>query len=134
MDIQKFVDDMNKLDQRTRSGYHLTLGGLIKALRNAPEDMPVRFDDGRNPGCLDSYRGYYVDLALSQDESPITCGELSAIADDAVGGIFQGYKGGDFTMDEDTPLWAAEYGDLGSAIMDAKIIDGVMILMTKQVD
>lgn len=49
---------------------------------------------------------------------------------------FTGYKGGDFTMTGDTPLWRASYGDTGEAIMDLQPhrSGSALILITKKVD
>ena len=35
----------------------------------------------------------------------------------AHGKTFEGYKGGEFTMEGDTPVWYSHYGTTGPAIM-----------------
>ena len=38
-------------------------------------------------------------------------------AEKANGSKFEGYKGGDFTMTRDTPVWFSHYADTGPAII-----------------
>lgn len=135
MDLQKMFDAMGDAMRRTRSDYHLTLGGLISALEAAPEADVVAFDTGGHPGRFGSYRGYYADIAIKTEVAPITVRELLFVARDALGRTFEGYKGGDFTMGEDTPLWVAEYGiTSGVAVVRATQADGRLVLTTAQID
>jgi hypothetical protein len=90
----------------------------------------VKFDVGGQPCREHSYRGYYSDLALDSKDEPTTAGELLAILKRALGETYGGYKGGDFVMGADTPLWMASYGSTGRAII--ALIDGV--LATKVTD
>lgn len=56
-----------------------------------------------------SYRGYYDELAFE----PVENARLGDMLDHARGALratFTGYKGGEFTMDEYTYCWIAEYG------------------------
>ncbi len=143
MDIQKLVDVMNETASRERGRYHLTLGTLVAALEGENADMPVIYDMpvtfGRSgkvyPSAPDSYRGYYSDLSFPPSDTPITVGELLREAKDAIGSTFEGYKGGDFTMDAETPLWASPYGSAnGIAVMQAEIVGDQLVLRTKQLD
>lgn len=133
-DIQKLMDAMNESRRLSRSGYHLTLSGLIDALRLAPADMLVRTDAGQGVGDADSYRGYYSDLALDPVQEAGTVAALLKTASAALGTTFNGYKGGDFVMGPDTPLWVAPYGCCGPAIVGYEIADGAMVLKTKEID
>ena len=63
-----------------------------------------------------SYRGYYEDLAFRPAKN-VTVGTMLVAARSAVGQVFSGYKGGDYTMDENTDCWLAEYGDTGIPIV-----------------
>lgn len=90
----------------------ITLGQLIQLLSHVDPKKEVRFDFARfTPGSLDSYRGYYGQLALSWGEDTKTAGDLLKECRETVGKVMQGYKGGDFTMHESTPVWVANYGD-----------------------
>lgn len=133
MDIQKFMDAITSAARDTRKQYHLTLGGLISALDAAPPTAKVVFDDGCGVGEEDSYRGYYSDLALTT--GPIqNAAALAKRMKAAAGSTYEGYKGGDFTMGLDTPLWRASYGNCGPAIISAHMDGKQLILVVKDVD
>lgn len=132
MDFQKLFDAMSDESRRDRSKYHLTLGGLISFLEGVDASFPVKDSLGRSVGGMDSYRGYYADLAVGFD--PQTAGELLETAKDAIGTTFQGYKGGDFLMNSDAPLWVAAYGYCGPAVIDAAVVDGTVVLTTKDLE
>lgn len=89
----------------------MTLDELIRALSACP-DHAVRIEiGGRFPGEFASYRGYYDHLALGTGDEPQTVAQLLAAAGGAKGKTFTGYKGGDYVMDGDTPVWFSEWGD-----------------------
>lgn len=56
-----------------------------------------------------SYRGYYDQLAFEPVENAVILDMLEH-ARSALGTTFTGYKGGEYTMDEWTECWIAEYG------------------------
>lgn len=56
-----------------------------------------------------SYRGYYDQLAF-EPASNVSVGFMLSCAESALGAIFEGWKGGDYMMDEDTPCWLAQEG------------------------
>ena len=105
------VDEAQKNDQP------ITLGDLIDALAKRPPEDEVVFDFcGLHPTDVDSYRGYYDHLAIgySTEYKPVKVAALLAELRAADGKVFTGYKGGDFRMDRDTPMWVANYGESGS--------------------
>lgn len=134
MDMQKLIDAMSETGRRERSRYHLTLGGAIKALEGMPPELPVEFDRGGSPESAHSYRGYYSDLAFDVTAGPVTVSDFLDQLRQALGRTFEGYKGGDFAMKDDTPLWCASYGCCGAAIMGPVTGDGKLILATKEID
>ncbi|MEN6545669.1 MAG: hypothetical protein ABFE07_06465 [Armatimonadia bacterium] len=135
MDLQALMDAFAESGRRERSRYHLTLGALIEALRSAPSDAVVRFDYmDCSPGEPHSYRGYYSDLSFDRSAEPITVSQFLDTAVCCLGGTYEGYKGGDFLMTEDTPLWAASYGCCGRAIVGHHVNNGNVVLLTKEVD
>ena len=93
----------------------MTLGELVDALEKRPKKQGVYFDLlWLVPTCLDSYRGYYEQLALGfrVDENPrLTVAELLKDCEAAIGERFQGWKGGEYMMDRDTPIWVANPGN-----------------------
>lgn len=161
MDLQNFVDTMNEINSEERSGYHLTYGGLIKALKAA--DKNATFD--RRVKGIGSYRGYYIDVALFTKEKglyvqdgefgsewdfkeyrkwekanstkveklPTNANELGELLDSLIGRDFIGYKGGNFTITEDKPLWLEEEASdaSGIAVVD---VDSGLNLVTKDVE
>lgn len=133
--IQAMVNAIGDAMRDTRSDYHVTLGELIAALDDAPDEAIVCFDDGGKPGKERSYRGYYSDLSF---EDGCECETVSAFRDrmkTAFGSSYEGYKGGDFLMDERTPLWRSEYGEAsGIAIINCSVIGGDFVLTCKQVE
>ncbi len=103
----------------------ITLGELIDVLSQAGANNTVQFDFScKAPGPVASYRGYYDHLALDPDgPSPVRVETMLQNLNDAVGSVFEGYKGGDFRMSRDTPIWVAAYGESGGTC-----VTGVTIL------
>ena len=91
----------------------MRLGSWIETLDALPKAARVELDNGKVPTRLCSWRGVYAELTLDSDVNgePITVRELLKDARAAVGKTFTGYKGGDYAMNEHTPVWADEYGD-----------------------
>ena len=130
---------------------HLTLGRLIDKLTKwEAEDRPLWGDlyvtEGAEglmnrkkldiwPGKEDSYRGFYEDLAFSATDRHIGTRELLEQCLRIRGRVYQGYKGGDYIMNDDTVLWIADYGRVdGYAIVDAVRVrepcdDGVWLVV-----
>jgi len=127
MDLQDVADAMTGQSEQTRAEYHLTLGELIDALEDAPADLTVVFgdDEGGAPTKPHSYRGYYTDLGFERTDDEVKVVEFLIDLQDVKGSELRGYKGGDFLMDGDTPLWQAEWGTAGEnpPIMDTRVTD-----------
>ena len=109
----------------------ITLGALIEALRACTPTKTVVFDFcGHRPGSLDSYRGYYDHLAFDPNGNETeTVEQLLARLDEANGEVYEGYKGGDFLMGDDTPMWVAEYGTSGNTCVTG-VFDGWVVVLT----
>ncbi len=133
-DIQKQMDALMEALRMTRADYHLTLGRAIKQLGNIDPIGAVSFDTEGAPANPHSYRGYYSDLAFESDGFTITVKEFLTLCTEALGKTFEGYKGGDFIMTEDTPLWLASYGCTGSAIMGIMETEDGIVLITKDLE
>lgn len=82
----------------------LTLGKLIARLEQLPKDALIE-------GLLDphSYRGYYHQLAFCSGQRSVAMA-LDACRQ-ALGDRFTGWKGGEYRMHRDTPVWSSECGD-----------------------
>lgn len=134
MDMQKLIDTMGDSMRFARGDYHVTLGKMIEALSAMPPETNVQLDVGGTPGRPHSYRGYYSDLSFAPSPEPITAEKFLEVCKQALGNSYEGYKGGDFKMDERTPLWSAPYGTTGRAIMGIVMHEGTAILVTKEID
>jgi hypothetical protein len=100
-----------------------TLGQLIDALE-AVEDKTnaVRFDFcNMVPTTLDSYRGYYEDLALGWEPQhgypEPTVPMLLEVLKDQIGTTVHGWKGGDYIVSRDQILFVANPGETGSTVI-----------------
>lgn len=136
MDLQKLVDSMNRVGRSIRSEYHLTLGQAIEALEAVNPNYAVTFDYDENlsPSAPHSYRGYYSDLSLEPSTARANVSDVLTMLESARGQTFEGYKGGDFPMNDDTPLWAASYGTTGRAIIGLNLEGRGAVFATKNVD
>ncbi len=117
--IQALIDAISNSARDTRADYHVTLGKVIKKAGEA--SGVVRFADGGSPGAEMSYRGYYSDLSFETQEDPKPVAAFLEQCQRALGDTYTGYKGGDYDMGEDTPLWRADYSECGDAIVRAVV-------------
>ena len=92
---------------------HLTLGELIQRLKRESDRsrvVPVGFSRPH------SYRGYYDELAFVLCEQ-VSVQEMLNAARSAVGKTFFGWKGGEYKMNEWTPVWLVkEQGCTGESL------------------
>lgn len=105
----------------------MTLGEVIDELKRAEPGATVQFDFCYTaPTTVASYRGYYNELAIgwqpaTHDAESGTYWPLASTIlerlEDAVGKTFEGYKGGDYTMDRGTTLYVANWGDSGGTVI-----------------
>lgn len=98
----------------------MTLGELIADLKKYDRAFFVSIPGGPvtlRPDDVDSYRGYYEDLAIGAeaDRSYVTVGELLDKLCAAEGSVFTGYKGGEFRMGLHTRVWISNYGESSGA-------------------
>lgn len=123
-----------------RYAEQLTLGRLIRLLEVEDQQKYIQYDFVNFvPTTLDSYRGYYTDLAIGFKQiddlkhNP-TVGSLLADLKSAVGQEYTGWKGGEFTMNESTPLWVDKPGGAsGTAIVGVIGDEYRVILVTRMV-
>lgn len=135
----------------------ITLGKLIEQVERwvekAEEECKGRdgalrahvcFDWGRAiPTTLDSYRGFYNQLALGYEAGGEyhatvrkTVGDFLTELKEAVGKEYTGWKGGEYTMNEETPVWVDNPGSCcGTAIVEVGMFyDHALHLQTAQED
>ena len=111
MDIQSFIDTITNAARDSRKNYHVCLGELLDGLRQADPEGLVYLTDPH------SYRGYYSDLALEPTTTPIKVNQLIDQLEAVIDTELTGYKGGEFLMLADTPVWVSHYGTTGSALV-----------------
>jgi hypothetical protein len=117
--LQAAIEGMSHQWQHERSETQMTLGKLINRLGELPPETSVNLS---NPH---SYRGYYSDLSFESGST--TAGEALTMVRNCMGQVFKGYKGGDFPMHANSPVWQASYGCCGPKIM-AINDDGTLVL------
>ena len=125
-DIQSYMDGFSAglLAGRKKSG--MTLGRLIETLESMPADAHVE-----RIGNPHSYRGYYSDLAFEREPwaPPMTAAEAVTLCRRCLGQTYEGYKGGEYVMDADSPVWLASWGCCGLRIVG---IDGGKIISKEE--
>lgn len=107
----------------------LTVGQFIDALKKMPQSEAIKFDFVHfGPSTLESYRGYYEDVALGYEEcgytrrlvpySYPTVEELRYHFEAMLGKVFCGWKGGNGTpVSLKTSLWVANPGETGDTVI-----------------
>lgn len=110
----------------------IKLGVLIKELELQPQDNYLRYDFPFYPDLnVDSYRGYYSDLAIGYDNQvEFKVSELLLVLQNCVGKTFEGYKGGQYVMDWRTPVWVANYGHSTDTGVTGIIKDASLTIIT----
>ena len=110
--MQAMMDGLSVQWQKERATEQMTLGGVIDRLSSLPQETVIS-----GLGELDSYRGYYCDLAFDPNGKEKTAAQLLKECKAAMGAVFTGYKGGEYQMGKLTPLWVASYGCCGKKLM-----------------
>lgn len=112
---------------------HMTLGQLIDTLERHPPDNILSIEPlGLIPSYLDSYRGDYCDLSIgfTDDMEPrVLVVEFLPKLKAAVGAIFTGYKGGEYVMSADTPIWIAQYGKCGLPVTSVEQLSNYSFIL-----
>ncbi len=112
IDIQNLVNMISDTARDVRKDYHVCLGDFLSQLRDADPEATIPL---ANPH---SYRGYYSDLALEPvNGAPIKVWQLINQLSDVIDTELTGYKGGEFMMSADTPIWVANHGCTGAALV-----------------
>ena len=91
----------------------LRISTVLFELSKYPDDFPVYFDYGAFPEAgVSSYRGSYDEAMISPADggTAITNKELQDSIKKRIGTYMSGYKGGEYLIESETPLWVAEYG------------------------
>lgn len=119
---------------------HITLGELAVLLKNCQENSHVSFNfPGQHPTWFRSYRGYYDQIALGHGsfdyDMPVTRDILIERTLSSIGMTFSGYKGGEYIMTANTPVWVANASNpSGYALTRVQDTGYDIILHTVKVD
>jgi len=120
--LSNYINAIANTERRKRfaDSPQLTLGQLIRKIEECgvedknSEPKNIYYDfGGMTPTILDSWRGSYSELALGFDResSEMRADKILKELKSAIGKTYQGWKGGDFTMNEDTPVWVDNCGE-----------------------
>lgn len=108
----------------------MLLENLIEHLEHLDPNAVIKFNGNTLISGFNSYRGIYAHLCIepaSETETdPVEIVEdLLALANDANGETYEGYKGGHYTMGDASPIWLSKYGEAsGVALTDIVPIEG----------
>lgn len=123
----------------------LTIGQLLDKLESidlkseSGKEKQVYYDFGSAiPTSIDSWRGSYAEAALGYrltgydatehfGSKPLS--ELIAELKNVNNRSYEGWKGGDFYYDKDTPLWVANSGNSGSTAIYDVLDDGWRVVL-----
>lgn len=145
MDLAAYIDSAVRASRAAAlaNSDQLTLGEIIAKCEaiaargyERSDGLPptVTFDfEYLRPTTLDSWRGIYAELALgfNADGNAPSLPDFIAMLRDAVGKTYDGWKGGEYTMSERTPVWVANPGNSGNtAIIDVVDDQWQVILIT----
>lgn len=145
--LQEYMDAMVKAVRRDSfdKSDQLSLGEIIlkiEPLIAKQEELKQKYGEEARvvydfeylyPTHIDSWRGSYAELALNFESGGEAMGvsEFLKMLKAAVGKTFTGYKGGDYIMTKNTPVWVANYGNAGStAVIDVVDNEYEVILIT----
>jgi hypothetical protein len=145
MDLQAHIESILKEDRNKTFSQsdQMSLGQIISECK-AIQSKGYKCHDGSHPGVsfdfecarpthFDSWRGIYAELAIgfSFDGAYPELPDFIRMAELAVEETFDGYKGGEYTMSRDTPVWVANWGNSGStAVIGVKDCGWQVVLET----
>lgn len=143
MDLQQFIDLQVKNARKMsfEKSNQLTLGQLIEKIESITNndcdgDEPYVVYDFEYlfPSSINSWRGSYSELALNFESggSPMSISSFLSMLKETVGKTFEGYKGGDFLMGKETPIWVANYGNSGNTgVVDVLDLGYKIVIITQ---
>lgn len=131
MDIHAVVKSMARAEAADAG--QLTLGALIEKLAACDPTATCDIDTGDAPSTsLTSHRGYYDHLAIEPDQNEVSVEVVLHCLQEAVLSTHEGYKGGRFLMDKQTPVWIAHWGATGVRIVGVDDDGARVVIVTEQ--
>lgn len=114
----------------------LTIGQLIELLewasKRLEDDCSVYYDFGWfAPTDFYSWRGAYDEgcLSIRAGEKALKCSELIGLLKSYIGKTMHGYKGGEYPIHKDCPLWVADSNMSGHTAVFDVITNGYQIIL-----
>ncbi len=121
-------------DQLTLGELILKLEPIVAKQKDRTDEATVHYDfEYLFPNSIDSWRGSYAELALNYmvDGTPMKVTDFYNMLKETVGKEFTGYKGGEYIMSRQTPIWVANYSHSGNtAVIDVVDNDYVVVIIT----
>ena len=116
-----------------------TLGKLIKVLELCSPKAHVYFDFCQLvPRSFHSYRGYYEDLQLDwrveNSWETLECKDFLILCKEQLNSVHTGWKGGDFRMTENTPIWVGEVGKATHVMLTEILHDSYLVMLGTSLD
>ena len=114
----------------------MTLGEMVNALKQMDlSEKLIEYDfSGQQPGVwMGSWRGVYSQFAISHEPGEGADAEafLQSL-ESCIGRTFYGWKGGEFLMDESTPVWVDNSGQSHSTrVVGVKDFGWRVVILTE---
>lgn len=136
--------------KRFLTSAQLSLGEMISKLKPIVEKQKDRVVMGKTeeatvqydfeylfPTSIDSWRGIYAELALNfvvcdyfdNKQIPMNVSDFLKMLEGCIGKEFTGYKGGEYEMGLDTPVWVANYGHNGNTAVVDILDEGYQVII-----
>ena len=107
----------DRIELASESFPNLSLAQLAEQLEQFNPDAEILFEDGAVPeSYVRSYRGYFhhaaIGVALGRGENPppVLVSDVLRGVKFAMHDVVYGYKGGEYQLYPDVPVWYADYG------------------------
>jgi hypothetical protein len=109
----------------------MRLKEYVDTLSLMPLKMPVKFANGDNVGPLTTWRGDYRKVTIPVcDYTVMSVAELLVDAAEVMNGREMiGYKGGEFYMNENTPVYADDYGQCTYEVPAGIVVAGDTVII-----
>jgi hypothetical protein len=119
----------------------LNVGELIAELKKYDRGSHILIDKspiGLAPKAVDSYRGYYEDLAINVEpdrHSMMRAGDFLSLLEERLGTTMTGYKGGEYRIRPTTRVWVSNYGEnSGARVTGLRLADWGCVYITWESD
>lgn len=132
-DVRVFIDNRPPTALSSYRGYYSDLAIERTHDRHERTEIPER----GKPFELNmaGYGTYSPGASEVQIKADPTVSDLIAALDLAIGEDFEGYKGGQFYMDESSDIWVSEHGGCdGLRVTAVESLHGRVDLLTREVD